>query len=175
MLAYQDIIDPGGENMTGKENLNNMHRNSSLGSPALPLLKETIPYESCLTVEDVEQASGLRNVNNVPYHPSQFMGGDLNFVNDEGEKILCVVFSTASQFEQFKSSIAEGSATSAAGVGDEAFTVRNSAGQATHVLAFRKRGHAAFLIAPVPVDERKIRLTLPQLVAVGKIISARLV
>ncbi len=161
--------------MAGKETPNHRHSNSSLSSPALPLLKETMHYESCLTVDDVEQASGLRNINKVPHHPSKFMGGDLYFVNDQGEKILCVVFSTASQFEQFKSSIAEDSATSAVGVGDEAFTVRSDAGQATHVLAFRKRSHAAFLIAPVPAGERKIRLTLPQLVAVGKIISTRLV
>ncbi len=149
---------------------------SSLGGTAMPLWDETLLYESCLTVEDVEKASGLRNVNKVPYHPSKFMGGDLNFVNDRGEKILCVVFSKASQFAQFKSSITEeDSTTGAAGVGDEAFAGSSSTGRATHVLAFRKGDHAAFLIAPAPVGEREIRLTPSQLVAVGKIISTRLV
>ncbi len=150
--------------------------NWSLGSSAVPLWDETLLYESFLTVEDVEKASGLRNVNKVPYHPSKFLGGDLNFVNDQGEKILCVVFSKASQFAQFKSSVTEENPTTcAAGVGDEAFAGRSFAGRTTHVFAFRKGDHAAFLIAPAPVGEREIRLTPSQLVAVGKIISTRLV
>jgi hypothetical protein len=143
------------------------------GSSALPLLHDA--FETCLTVEDVENASGLRNVNKVPHHPSKFMGGDLNFVNERGEKILCVVFSTASQFEMFRSSLTKGISTRSAEVGDEAFAGLSSSGQATQFLVLRKGGHAAFLIAPAPAGERKIRLTLSQLVAIGKIITARLV
>ncbi len=143
------------------------------GSSALPLLHDA--FESCLTVEDVENASGLRNVNKVPHHPSEFMGGDLNFVNERGEKILCVVFSTASQFEMFRSSLTKSISTRSAEVGDEAFAGLSSSGQATQFLVLRKGGHAAFLIAPAPAGERQIRLTLSQLVAIGKIITARLV
>jgi hypothetical protein len=158
--------------MNGKETLIHGHPDWS-GSSALPLLHDA--FETCLTVEDVENASGLRNVNKVPHHPSKFMGGDLNFVNERGEKILCVVFSTASQFEMFRSSLTKGVSTRSAEVGDEAYAGLSSSGQATQFLVLRKGGHAAFLIAPAPAGERKIRLTLSQLVAIGKIITARLV
>ncbi len=158
--------------MMGRETPNFGYPGWSDGS-AVPLLHDA--FETCLTVEDVEHASGLHNVNKVPHHPSKFMGGDLNFVNERGEKILCVVFSTASQFELFRSSLANGIITSAAEVGDESFAGLSSSGQSTQFLVLRKGSHAAFLIAPAPAGERRIRLTLPDLVAIGKIITARLV
>lgn len=160
--------------MTGKESPIHGYPEWS-GSSAQSLLHDSVQYESCLTVEDLENACGLHNVNKVPHHPSKFMGGDLNFVNERGEKILCVVFSTASQFEMFKSSLTEETGARTAEVGDEAFAGLSSSGQATQFLVIRKGGHAAFLIAPAPAGERKIRLTLSQLVAIGKIITARLV
>ncbi len=157
--------------MIGKETPNIGYPGWS-DSSSVPLMHDA--FESCLTVEDVEHASGLHNVNKVPHHPSKFMGGDLNFVNERGEKILCVVFSTASQFAMFKSSLAKGIITSEAEVGDEAFAGLSSSGQSTQFLVLRKGGHAAFLIAPAPAGERRIRLTFPDLVAIGKIITARL-
>ncbi len=162
--------------MTGKEIPDQRHPyRPSFGSPAVAYLKENLQYEFCLTVEDVEKASGLNGVNKVQHHPSKFMGGDLNFVNERGEKILCVVFATANQFEMFKSSMAEGMMTLAAGVGDEAVAGLSSSNPASQFLVFRQGGHAAFLIAPTTTSHPNVRLTLSQLLAIGKIITSRLV
>ncbi len=162
--------------MTGKSPIRGYRGWAVNSAPAiLHGINDAVPYESCLTVEDVEKVSGLRSVNKVPHHPSKFMGGDLNFVNERGEKILCVVFSTAGHFEMFKSSMTEGVSTPAAGVGDEAFAGLSSSERSTQFLVLRKGGHAAFLIAPAPDGEQNIRLTLAQLVAIGKILTARLV
>ncbi len=160
--------------MAAKRIPNHRYSSWSFGGTAFSLLKETLMYETCLTEEDVERASGLCKISKVPHHPSKFMGGDLNFVNEQGEKILCVVFATASQFEMFKSSTADGVSTRAIGIGEEAFAGHTSADPATQFLVFRKGGHAAFLLAPAPAREQQIRLTLPQLLDIGKIITTRL-
>ncbi len=160
--------------MTGKELPNQEYSQRSLGGSSA-LLKENRKYECCLTVEDVEKASGLQKVNQVPHHPSKFMGGDLNFVNELGEKILCVVFATASQFNLFKSSMSGGIMTRALGVGDEAFAGYSAANPANQFVVFRKGSHAAFLVAPATADKPQIRLTLSQLLTIGKLITTRLV
>jgi hypothetical protein len=60
------------------------------------------------------------------------------------------------------------------GVGEEAFAGLSTADRSTQFLVFRKGDHMVYLIAAAPAGERKSGLTLDQLVAIGKIITARL-
>src|SRR5512142_312592 len=47
----------------------------------------TSPYNKYLRIEDIKYVTGLRDVRQVEFHPAQFLGCDLNFVNELGGKI----------------------------------------------------------------------------------------
>ena len=161
--------------MGGREMPHNRRLAWVLGSTGQPMMKEAAFFESCLTVEDVERTTGLQNVKQISYHPSKFLGGDLNFVNTEGSKVLCVVFSKARQFETYRSMMPKDLTIPVKGVGEEAFAGLSTADRSTQFLVFRKGDHMVYLIAAAPAGERKNGLTLDQLVAIGKIMTARLV
>ncbi len=146
-----------------------------LGNTGLPVMKEAAFFESCLTVEDVERTTGLQSVKQVSSHPSKFLGGDLNFVDTDGSKVLCVVFSKAGQFDTYRSMMPKDLTVPVKGVGEEAFAGLSTADRSTQFLVFRKGDHMVYLIAAAPVRERNNGLTLDQLVAIGKIMTTRLV
>jgi len=160
--------------MGGSEMPNNRRFAWALGSTGLPMMKEAVFFQSCLTVEDVEQATGLQNMRQISSHPSKFLGGDLNFVNPEGSKVLCVVFSKASQFQTYRSMMPMDLTTAVMGVGEEAFAGLSTADRSTQFLVFRMGDHMVYLIAATAAGEQRSGITLEQLVAIGKIMTARL-
>jgi hypothetical protein len=160
--------------MGGREMPHNRRLAWVLGSTGLSMMKEAAFFESYLTIGDVERATGLQNVKQISSHPSKFLGGDLNFVNTEGSKVLCVVFSKANQFETYRSMMPKDLIIAVKGVGEEAFAGLSTADRSTQFLVFRKGDHMVYLIAAASAGERNNGLTLGQLVAIGKIMTARL-
>jgi hypothetical protein len=146
----------------------------SYESPALYGMPTTSPYEMYLTIEDVKRVTGLKAVRQVPFHPEEFLGSDLNFVNEQGEKVLCVTFSRAGLYDTYRSTVPKYFKTPVSDVGEEAFLGPDMESREPFMLVFRKGDHAVSLTTAPTNDASRNLLTAEQLVAIGAIIASRL-
>jgi len=134
----------------------------------------TFPYEKYLTIDDVKRVTGLKAVWQVPFHPEEFLGSDLNFVNEHGEKILCVSFSKAGLYNTFRSAVPKNIKTSVKDLGEEAFIGPDIDGREPFMLVLRKGDHAVSLTTATTAESNKNLLTVDELIAIGGIIASRL-
>jgi hypothetical protein len=132
------------------------------------------PYERYLTIEDIKYVTGLGDVRQVSFHPAEFLGGDLNFVNELGTKILCVAFFRASLYDTYRSAVPNNLKTPVYDVGDEAFLVLDLNGREPFMLVFRMGNHAVSLTTVTTKELNKNLLTADELITIGNIIASRL-
>ena len=147
---------------------------SQYDSPALYGMSKTSPYEKYLTIEDVNRVTGLKVVWQVPYHPEEFLGSDLNFVSEQGEKILCVAFSKAGLYDTYRSTVPKNFKTQVKNLGEEALIGPDIEGREPFMLVFRKGDHAVSLTTATTMDPTRNLLTVDQLITIGGIIASRL-
>jgi hypothetical protein len=150
------------------------HFSRHYDSPALYGMSKTSPYEKYLTVEDVKHVTGLKAVWQVPFHPEEFLGSDLNFVNEQGEKILCIAFSKAGLYDTYRSTVPKYFKTPVKDLGEEAFIGPDTEGREPFMLVFRKGDHAVSLTTAATMDAHRNLLTVDELIAIGVIIASRL-
>ncbi len=133
--------------------------------------QEMARYETYLTAEDVERISGLGNVSRIPFHPLTFLGSDLNFIDEEGRKILCVEFTKSHQYEMFRIMMPKDFLAPVEGIGDEAFI---SPDQASPIIIFRKGDRAVSLTTTEKKGNPTTLVTVEQLIALAKLVASRL-
>ena len=147
----------------------------NLRSVGMLVPSEVSLYDTYLTVVDVEQVTGLKGVKQIPFHPDRFLGSDLNFVAGDECKILSVEFSTASHYKTYKDFVPKNFKAALDGIGEEAFVGPNIENQMPYLLVFRQGSYAVSLTAATTCDTQRNRLTIDQLVRIGKIIAKRLI
>ncbi len=128
-------------------------------------------YEKYLTASDVERASGIKGVRQIPRGSVAGAGGDLNFTDDSGELILMVQFADAKDFAGLKANYAKGAV---GGVGDQAIQGASMPGMPDNLLAFTKGTRLVVLTAFGDFVNKKTYLTIDQLTTLGRSIAARL-
>ena len=146
----------------------------NIDNPALYGISKDSPYEKYLTVDDVKCMTGLKAVWQVPFHPEEFLGSDLNFVNELGEKILCVIFSKASLYNTYRLTVPINFKMPVKGLGDEAFIGPDIDGREPFMLVFRKEDHAVSLTTATTIIANRNLLTVDELISIGGIIASRL-
>lgn len=133
------------------------------------------PYERFLTIEDIKYVTGMSHVRQVSFHPAEFLGGDLNFVNELGAKILCVAFFRAGLYDTYWSAVPKNLKTPVNDVGEAAFLVLDLNGREPFMLVFRTGNHAVSLTTVTTTNEvKKNLLTADELITIGNIIASRL-
>ncbi len=157
--------------MNRREALHQSSMNWSFGQLSRQEIADTKRYETYLTAEDVERISGLCNVRRILFHPLTFLGSDLNFINEEGSKILCVEFTKSHQYEMFRTMMPKEFLAPVEGIGDEALI---SPGQASPIIIFRKGDQAVSLTTTETKGTLKTLLTVEQLIALAKLVASRL-
>jgi hypothetical protein len=147
--------------------------NWSFDNHSTHMTAKTPPYEKYLTVEDVKRVSKLSEVSQIPFHPAEFLGSDLNFVNKRGDKILCVTFSGAGMYDTYKTMVPNNYQAPVNDLGEEAF-MGSDLDHEPFILVFRKGDFAVSLTTSTTRDARRNMLAGDQLVAIGGIIASRL-
>jgi len=137
------------------------------------LTANIMDFSSFLTVDDVERISGLSKVRQIPFHPMKFLGSDLNFVTESGNKILCVDFFAAKQFVTYKKMAPRTILASISGVGDEACAGQDPDDNSS-MLMFRKGEHAVCMNSTADNNAEQNALNLDQLITIGKVVASRL-
>ncbi|MGE5808908.1 MAG: hypothetical protein ACM32I_07275 [Nitrospirota bacterium] len=132
------------------------------------------PYNRYLRIEDIKYVTGLRDVKQVEFHPAEFLGGDLNFVNELGGKILCVAFFRASLYNTYWAAVPKSLKTRVNDVGDDAFFVLDLNGREPFMLVFRMGNHAVSLTTATTKEAKRNLLTVDELITIGNIIASRL-
>jgi hypothetical protein len=133
------------------------------------LLAAQTQYAKYLYVADIERATGLKGVKQVPQ--SADADGDLNFASEDGKLILSATFVPSSAYAAAKSS-KEGFKSTIKGVGEEAF-VGPLGGPPLYILVFRKGAFAVILNTELE-DKTRARLTIEQLTEIAKIVASRM-
>jgi hypothetical protein len=138
--------------------------------PALTALAQS-PYEKYLTGADIEKASGMKGVRLIPRGSAAGAGGDLNFADGSGELVLMVQFADAKSFAGVKAKYAKGAVS---GVGDQAIQGGSMPGMADNLFAFTKGARCVVLTAFGDFVNKRVYLTVDQLMSLGKVIASRL-
>ncbi len=146
----------------------------SFNASGMPLASDSGSYDAYLTVADVEQVTGLTGVKQVQFNPLQFLGSDLNFVANDGSKILSVEFSNVRHYNTYKVFVPKNIKILLHEIGDEAFVGPDIENRMPYLLVFRQGNYAISLTAATTCDAKKNMLTLEQLISIGKIIATRL-
>ncbi len=141
----------------------------TFGQAATALAQGT--YDKYLTAADVERATGMKGVALIPRGSAAGAGGDLNFADGAGELVLMVQFASAKDFASFKNQYGK---SAVSGVGDQAVEGGSMPGMPDNLLAFTKGAHCVVLTAFGDFVNKRVYLTPDQLIALGKVIAARL-
>jgi hypothetical protein len=130
-------------------------------------------YDHIISAADVEKATGLTGVKQVPREKlNKFRNGDLNFVMKDDRPILMVQFRPLFLYDQMKADPGYFK-TAVPGVGGAAFTSPAFAPQFS--VNFIKGGHFAIVTTHVdPKDRTKTVLTMDQVIAVSKLVAAKM-
>ena len=128
-------------------------------------------YEKYLGPADVEKAAGMKGVKAIAKDSQSGAGGDLNFTNADGEIILMVQFTDATNYEKFKKRYGK---EAVAGVGDQAVQGTTMPGFPPGFLVFSKAGQCVAITAFPDFAAKKNHLTIDQLVALGKVLASRM-
>lgn len=147
----------------------------NLGSVGMLVPSEVVLYETYLTIADVEQVTGLKNIRQIPFHPDRFLGSDLNFVSEDDCKILSVEFSSASQYKTYKDFVPKNFKSALDGTGEEAFIGPDIEDQAPYLLVFRQGIYTVSMTAATTCNAQENRLTIDQLINIGNLIAKRLI
>ena len=137
------------------------------------LNSESKDFNLFLTIEDVEKVSGISNVRQIPFDPVRFLGSELNFVSETGNKILSVDFFSASQFDDYKKISTSHSLEALSGIGDEACAGADPLDRSP-ILIFKKGIHAVVMNAAAESRAHQKQLDLEQLIKIGKIVASRI-
>lgn len=124
-----------------------------------------------ITVQDIETVTALKGVQLVPYNASKGAGGDFNFANKNGDLILMVQKMAGRKMYESNKSQTRNVKELVPGLGDEAFI--GPPGNYPYFLIYRK-GDTSVSLATYPGIDGKTRLTIKQLIALGKLIASRI-
>jgi len=130
--------------------------------------KPTGPY---ITVQDIEKVTGLKGAHLVPYDASKGAGGEFNFANKNGDLILMVQKMAGRKMYESNKSQKSNVKELVPGLGDEAFI--GPPGNGPYFL-FCRKGDTSVGLATYPGIDGKTRLTIKQLIALGKVIASRI-
>jgi hypothetical protein len=131
------------------------------------------PNAKLLSITDVEKVTGIQRLKTAPKDPSKHMIGDLNFVKQDGKRLLSVVFETVDlkAFAQTKQSSSFKSLYSGPvkGIGDEAYD--GPPKMVSYYLSVRKGTHWITISTSFDVSKgMKPILTQEQLKKIAEII-----
>ena len=113
------------------------------GKTNAPSPRAAAPYPKRLTTQDVEKLTGWTGVKLVTRNSRPGAGGDLNFVNHDGNLILMAQFSGASLYKQSKAMKGYFFAD-VKGLGDDAF---QGPTQAPHYMLIDRKGSEMITLA----------------------------
>jgi hypothetical protein len=136
---------------------------------AISIPAQSDRYLKYLGTADVEKATDLKGIRIVPNGPDA--DGDLNFARADGQLILSASFYASSAYAEARSS-ETGFKSAVKGVGEDAF-MGPADGPPLYILAFRKGIYAVVLNTELD-DSNKPILTMEQLIAIAKIMAARI-
>jgi hypothetical protein len=130
-------------------------------------------FDNILTTADVEKATGLSGVKQVPREPlNKFKNGDLNFVQSDGTPILMIQIRPDFVYETMKSDSGYFKAA-LPGIGEEAFT--SPAFDPQFSINMHKGHYVTVVTTHVdPKDKTKTVLKMDQLIAIAKIVASRM-
>lgn len=131
-------------------------------------------YGQYLSVPEMERVCRCKVAKMVTHSENAELPGDLNFVDAEGKKILSIRFETADWFAHYKTAVQNNVVSEVKSVGDEAFQGPVRSRGIPNVLTVRKGGHCIKLCAGTTDSRYENRLTMEQLIALGKLIVSRL-
>jgi hypothetical protein len=146
----------------------------------LPAVRiEAGQFDNIISAADVEKATGLSGVKQVPRQKAvdgitqnKFLTGDLNFIRSDRQPIIEVQFRPAFAFDQFKGDSGFIKAP-VPGLGDEAYTGPSFDPQTT--VNFRKGAYFVAVSTHIdPKDKSKAVLKIDQVIAVSRIIASRM-
>lgn len=136
-------------------------------------------FDNVLSVADVEKATGLSGVKQVPRNKAvdgitenKFLTGDINFVRADNQPILMVQFRPLFILEQLKSDAGYVKAQ-LQGLGEEAFTSPAFDPQTT--VNFKKGNYVVVIATHIdPKDKTKTILKMDQVISLAKIVASRM-
>jgi len=130
-------------------------------------------FDHIISAADVEKATGLAGVKQVSrVKLDKFRNGDLNFMTKDDKPLLMIQFRPLFLFDEMKGDPGYFKAA-VPGVGESAFTSPAFAPQFS--VNFIKGGHFGIVTTHVdPKDKNKTVLTMDQVVAVAKLVAAKM-
>ena len=136
-------------------------------------------FDNVITAADVEKATGLTGLKQVPRQKAvdgittnKFLTGDINFVRSDNQPVIAVQFRPSFAFDQFKGDSGFIKAP-VAGIGDEAYTGPSFDPQTN--VNFVKGGYYVAVATHVdPRDKTRAVLKIDQVIAVAKVIASRM-
>jgi hypothetical protein len=136
-------------------------------------------FDNIITAADVEKATGLSGVKQVPRQKAvdgitqnKFLTGDLNFIRSDSQPIIEVQFRPSFAFDQFKGDSGFIKAP-VPGLGDEAYTSPAFDPQTT--VNFKKGAYFVAVSTHIdPRDKKRSVLKIDQVIAVARIIASRM-
>ena len=136
-------------------------------------------FDNIINTADVEKATGLKGLKQVPRQKAvdgitenKFLTGDINIVRADNLPVITVQFRPSFAFDQFKDDSGFIKAK-VPGIGDEAYTGPSFDPQTS--VNFVKSGYFVAVATNIdPKDRKKAVLPIDQVIAVAKIIAARI-
>jgi hypothetical protein len=145
----------------------------------LNVVTATGKFDSIVTAADVEQATGLTGLKLVPRQKAvhgitenKLLTGDINFVGADNQPVIAIQFRPSFAFDQFKED--SGFIKAAVkGIGDEAYTGPSFDPQ-TSVNFVKGDYYVAVATHIDPKDRHKTVLPIDKVIAVAKVVAARM-
>jgi hypothetical protein len=133
---------------------------------------EDLPgVEGLLTINDVEQVTGLTGIKLVPRDPKKGAGGNLNFATADDKLLTMLVIADMDIFDQWKNA-PNYAGQAVTGVGDEAYLAPK--GQDPYIIVFRKGNKVASISSFPNVTTGESYLSVAQLKALANIVESRM-
>ena len=136
-------------------------------------------YENIISIIEVEKATGIKGLKQVPRQKAvggitgnKELTGDINFVQANDQPVIAVQFLPSFAFDEFKGDSGFIKAQ-VQGIGDEAYTGPSFDPQTS--VNFVKGGTYVTVSTLIdPRDKKKAVLPIEQVIAVAKVIAARI-
>ncbi len=130
-------------------------------------------FDHILTTADVEKATGLTGVKQVPREPlNKFRNGDLNFVLRDGTPVLMIQFRPSFVFDAMKSDSGYFKSP-LTGIGEEAFT--SPAFDPQFSINLHKGHYVSVVTTNVdPRDKTRTVINMDKLIVIAKIVASRM-
>jgi hypothetical protein len=142
----------------------------------LPVLAEDDKsFEKILTIAEVEKISGYKGVQFLSKNLAEFLGGDMNFmfmVKEKKQILFAVNFESLDKYAVLKQNYFK---TKLKGIGEEAFSGKNTTIKASDRVVFRKGIYSVNILCGKDWDAGgKPWLTVEQMSAIAKIIASKI-